>query len=179
MKKYASLPKRLISMICLATVLLSMLSIFTVSTSAASVKQSYDCDRTVTFTVKTGSKTPSIKFECDTAPKTFGHRCSRAPVMGITVSPSVNGKSFYLITGTGKNISSTLKLEKNKTYTIQVSFYVNKANKCTCTGLTYVNVHDLGGSTKYRGFNGRDIYVNGSWEFSKIKNCTVSNIRIK
>lgn len=177
MKK--SITKRLVSLLCIATLLMSMTSIFAVSASAASSKQTYDCDRSVTFTVKTGGKSPSIKFVCDAAPKAYGHRCSKAPIMAITVSPSINGKDFFLITGTGKNISSTLKLQKNTTYTVKVSYYVNKTNKCTCSDLAYVSVHDLGGSTKYRGFNGRDIYVNGSWYISRASNCTVSNIRVK
>ena len=177
MKK--SITKRFVSLLCIATLLMSATSIFAVSASAASSKQTYDCDRSVTFTVKTGGKSPSIKFVCDAAPKAYGHRCSKAPIMAITVS-SIHGTEFYLITGTGKNISSTLKLrEKNTTYNVKVSYYVNKTNKCTCMNLAYVNVHDLGGSTRYRGFNGRDIYVNGSWYISRVSNCTVSNIRVK
>ncbi len=170
---------KLISIFCVIATLFSMTSIFAVSASAASVKQTYDCDRSVTFTVKTGGKSPSIKFVCDAAPKAYAHRCSKAPIMAITVSPSINGKDFFLITGTGKNISSTLKLQINTTYTVKVSYYVNKTNKCTCSDLAYVNVHDLGGSTRYRGFNGRDIYVNGSWYISRVSNCTISNIRVK
>ena len=178
MKK--SIIKRLISVLCMVALFVSMSSIFSVSASAASVKKTYDCDKSVTFTVKTGTKTPSIKFGCDAAPKTMAHRCNKAPVMAVSVSPSINGKDFFLIKGTGKTISSTLKLlQKNTTYTIKISYYVNKTNECTCFDLAYVNIHDLGTSTTYRGFNGRDIYVNGSWYFSKITNCTVSNIKVK
>lgn len=177
MKK--SITKRLVSILCIVALFVSMTSIFSVSASAASVKKTYDCDKTVTFTVKTSAKTPSIKFSCDAAPKTMAHRCGKAPVMAVTISPSVNGKDFFLIKGTGKSISSTLKLQKNTTYTVKISYYVNKTNKCTCYDMAYVNIHDLGTSTKYRGFNGRDIYVNGSWYFSKITNCTVSNIKVK
>ncbi|MBR6509333.1 MAG: hypothetical protein IKT38_01855 [Clostridia bacterium] len=172
--------KRGISFLCIATIMLTMTSILSISASAATAKQKFDCDKTVTFTVKTNTKgTPSIKFVSDAAPKTLGHRCNKAPLMAISVSPAINGKNFFLISGTGKNIASTLKLQKNKTYTIKVSYYVNKTNKCSCLDMAYVNIHNLGGSTTYRGFNGRDIYTNGFWYISKASNCSVSNIRVK
>ena len=110
MKK--SITKRLVSLLCIATL---MTSIFAVGASAASVRQKFDCDRTVTFTVKTTSKSPSIKFVCDAAKvtqKRQTHQCSRAPLMAISVSPAIDGESFFLIKGTGKNITSTLRLKK-------------------------------------------------------------------
>lgn len=181
MKKFSSITKRFVSVLCALTLLVSGLNLFAVTASAASVTQKYNCDRTVTFTVKTGSKDSSIKFTSEVAPKVQRHRCSKAPVMAISVSPSINGKDFFLVKGTGKTISSVLKFEKNRTYTVKISYYVNKTNKCSCRfgDLTYVNLHDLSLSTRYRGYNGRDCYVNGNWYFSRVTNCKISNIRVK
>ena len=178
--KTTSISKRIVSILCAITLLMSMASVFAINTSAASIKQTYDCDRTVTFTVKTGSKSPSIKLVSTVAPKVNGHQCSRAPVMAITVSPAINGESFFLISGgCYKSISSTLRLKKNTAYTVKISYYVHKRNICTHENATYVNVHDLSKDARYRGFYGRDNYVNGSWYFSKITNCTVSNVKVK
>ncbi len=179
MKNFVINTKRFVSAICIITLLLSMATIFAFKTSAASVNQKFDCDKTVTFVVKTNSKgKASVKFECD-AFKDSRHKCTRAPLMAISVSPAIDGEDFFLIKGTGKNISSTLKLKPNTTYNVRVSYYVNKANKCTCSNLNMVSYHDLGISTRYGGYNGRDIYVNGSWHIAKTSNCTVSNIRIR
>ena len=178
--KTTSITKRSISILCTLALLISFASIFAVNTSAASAKQTYDCDRTVTFTVKTGSKSPSIKLVSTVAPKVDRHKCSRAPVMAITVSPAINGESFFLISGAStSSISSTLRLKKNTTYTVKISYYVHKRNICTHENATYVNVHDLSKDARYRGFYGRDGYVNGSWYFAKITNCTVSNVKVK
>lgn len=180
MKKFSDTTKRIISALCVLTLLLSTASIFSVSASAASPTQKFDCDRTVTFTVETGSKSPSIRFTSTVAPTTQGHRCGKAPTMAISVSPAVGGKSFFLISGNGKSLSSTLKLRKNETYTVRVSYYVNtRVNKCTRDDLTRINVHNIPDITRYRGFGGHDCYVNGSWSFTKISNCTVSGIRVK
>lgn len=176
MKNFLSTTKRSLAIFCIVTV---MFTIFSVNTSAISANQRFDCDKTLTFVVKTSKKSPSIKFVCNAAPNTLKHRCSRAPIMAISVSPAINGKSFYLISGNGKTIASTLRLQKNSTYSIKISYYVNKVNKCSCLDLGYVNFHEIGGSTKFRGFNGRDIYANGSYYISKTSNCTVSNIKIK
>lgn len=186
MKK--SITKRLVSFLCVVVTLLSMTSIFAVGASAASVRQKFDCDRTVTFTVKTTSKSPSIKFVCDAAKvtqKRQTHQCSRAPLMAISVSPAIDGESFFLIKGTGKNITSTLRLKKNTTYTIKVSYYVTDVNRCKCKfgDLMYCNFHDMGVGgmkTRYRGYKSvNDDYTNGFWYISRTSNCTISNIRVK
>ncbi len=186
MKK--SITKRLVSILCVVSTLLSMTSIFAVGASAASVSQKFDCDRTVTFTVKTTSKSPSIKFVCGAAKVTQNwqtHQCSRAPLMAISVSPAIDGESFFLIKGTGKNITSTLRLKENTTYTIRVSYYVTDANRCKCKfgDQIYCNFHNMGvGGTKtrYRGYRSiGDDYTNGTWYISKTSNCTISNIKVK
>lgn len=181
-KKSALLTKRVLPVLCTFAILVSGFQMFALGASAAAVTSKYDCDRTVTFTVKTKSSgTPSLKFTCDAAPKSAGHRCSKAPVMAITVSPAVNGKTFFLVKDsfdmTPRNISSTLKLQKNKTYKITVSYYVNKTNKCTSNDLCYVNAHDLTGNVRYGRY--RDPYVNGTWYIAQAKNCTVSSFRYK
>ena len=172
---------RIISIVCVLTMLMSLFTVFTISTSAASVTQKFNCDNSVTFTVKTSSKSPSIKLVCDAA-KASDHKCSRAPYMAITVSPSLKGGNFFIIKGCGRNISSTLKLEKNKTYSIKISYYVNGINECNnglFGDLCRVSHHDMSPNTTYRGLNGRDIYVNGTWYISKVTNCTISNIKVR
>lgn len=179
MTKTNSTIKRLISLICVATILMSTMAVFAIPASAASVTQRFDCDNTVSFTVRTGSKgTPSIKFVCDGA-RVSHHRC-KAPLMAISISPSYKGTSFYLIKGTGTNISSTLKLAKNTTYTVKVSYYVHQNNCCNTSWGELV--HDLGVGglrSKYKGYNREDIYRNGQWYISRISNCTVANIRVR
>ena len=180
--------KRLISFLCIISTLLSMISIYSVSASAASVKQSYDCDRSVTFTVKTGAKSPSVKFVCSAAKvtqKKQTHQCSRAPLMAINVSPAIDGESFFLIKGLGKNITSTLRMKANTTYRVRVSYYVADANRCQCKfgDSIYGNFHNMGVggmSIYYRGYGSvDDDYANGSWYISRVSNCTISNIRVK
>lgn len=176
-----NLKVRIISVVCILAMFMSLVTVFSISTSAASVTQKFNCDNSVTFTVKTTSKSPSIKLVCDAA-KESNHKCSRAPYMAITVSPALKDGNFFIIKGCGRNISSTLKLEKNKTYTIKVSYYVNKVNKCD-NGIfgdhCRVFYHDITSSTIYRGLNRRDIYVNGNWYISKVTNCTISNIKVR
>ena len=176
----ALLQKRVLPVLCAAAILLSGISLFATDASAAAVTSKYNCDRAVTFTVKTKSTgTPSLKFTSEVAPKSNGHRCSDAPVMAINVSPAIDGKTFFLIKDsfdlTPKSISSTLKLKKNTTYKITVSYYVNKTNKCTSNDLCYVNVHNLMGTGKYGSFG--DPYVNGTWYIASAKNCSVSGFR--
>lgn len=185
MKKHTLKTKALSLLLCLTT-LFSLTSLFTVNASAAVGRMEYDCDRTVTFTVKTGSRAPSLKLVCDAARSTWGsrtHRCSSAPRMAIQVSPSVNGESFFLIKGNGQHISSTLRLKKNQTYTVRISYYVNDVNRCNSNDAIYCNCHSMGVgglSIRYRGW-GRtdDNYVNGSWYIAKLTNCTVSNVKVR
>ena len=101
-------------------------------------------DKTVTMTVKTG-KAASMKLVCKAATekqtvnrvffgkKTYSHTCSVAPKMVIKVSPRVNGVQYFYLQGWGKSISSTLKLNKNTTYTIQISYYYNFRYQTICS----------------------------------------------
>jgi hypothetical protein len=129
MKK--SITKRLVSLLCVVATLLSMTSIFAVSASAASSK-SYDCDVARVITVKTGSgglTKPSITFKCK-ADKEFGSRgiSSSAPIMSLKIyDHTTKTTTWKRITGWGSSISSTLKLERNRTYTITVSYIYDKS----------------------------------------------------
>lgn len=110
--------------------IITMISSMCLAVSAASSK-SYDCDVARTITVKTGSgiTKPSIKFTCK-ADKEFGSRgiSNYAPKMSLKIYDHKTGTATWKrITGTGSSISSTLKLEKNRTYTITVSYIFDKS----------------------------------------------------
>ncbi|MBE6926601.1 MAG: hypothetical protein E7461_07145 [Ruminococcaceae bacterium] len=153
--------------------------------SAATKTLSYDCDDTVTMTVKTGSKAASMKLVCKAekqtqtvnravfGKKTYTHTCSAAPKMAIKVSPSVGGKQYFYLQGSGKSISSTLKLDKNTTYTIEVSYYRSSCNLCKCnaTNLNLFHPGEAVGSARY--------YCNGSWQVANSKNLNITNIRVR
>ena len=122
---------KLISILCILATLFSMTSIFAVSASAASSK-SYDCDVAKVITVKTSSgglTKPSITFKCK-ADKEFGNRgiSSSAPIMSLKIyDHTTKTTTWKRITGCGSTISSTLKLERNRTYTITVSYIFDKS----------------------------------------------------
>jgi hypothetical protein len=175
--------KRILSLVLVLAALFS--SQLVTGVSAASKTLPYDCDDTVTMTVKTGSKAASMKLVCKAekqtqtvnraifGKKTYTHTCSVAPKMTIKVSPKVDGKQYFYLQGSGKSISSTLKLDKNTTYTIQVSYYRNSCNLCKCSA-NDLNLFHLGeavGSAKY--------YCNGSWQVASSKNLNITNISVR
>lgn len=129
MKK--SITKRFVSLLCIATLLMSMTSIFAVSASAASSK-SFDCDFTRVITVRTGSgglTKPSITFKCK-ADKEFGDRgiSNSAPIMSLKIyDHTTKTTTWKRITGWGSSISSKLTLKRNRTYTITVSYIFDKS----------------------------------------------------
>lgn len=122
--------KRILSMSMVFVMMITMISSMCLTVSAASSK-TYDCDVARTITVKTGSgiTKPSIKFTCK-ADKEFGSRgiSNYAPKMSLKIYDHKTGTTTWKrITGTGSSISSTLKLEKNRTYTITVSYIFDKS----------------------------------------------------
>ncbi len=113
------------------TMLISMFSIFALQVSAATT---YDCMKTRIITVKTEKVSwyqsdPYITFECksDALPM-ISHD---APLMSLKIEDKTTGTtSWARISGTGKYISSKLKLEGGRTYKITVSYLYNaKENK--------------------------------------------------
>ena len=172
--------KRILSFVLIFAALLS--GKFVTSVSAAAQTIPYDCDKTVTMTVKTGNKAASMKFVCKAdketktvnralfGAKTYTHTCSSAPKMTIKVSPKVDGKQYFYIQGSGKTISSTLKLDKNTTYTIQVSYYRNACNLCKCNtnDLNLFHPGEAVGSAKY--------YCNGSWQVANSSNVNITKV---
>ena len=48
-----NLKVRIISVVCILAMFMSLVTVFSISTSAASVTQKFNCDNSVTFTVKT------------------------------------------------------------------------------------------------------------------------------
>lgn len=127
MKKHSITIRALSIFLCIMT----LLSTFAVSASAASSK-SYDCDVARVITVKTGSgglTKPSITFKCK-ADKEFGDRgiSNSAPIMSLKIyDHTTKTTTWKRITGWGSSISSTLKLERNRTYTITVSYIYDKS----------------------------------------------------
>ena len=121
--------KRILSLGIVLAIIITIVSSMSLTVSAASSRY-YDCDVARTITVKTDNSLtkPSIKFTCK-ADKEFGSRgiSNYAPKMSIKVYDHKTGiTTWKRITGTGSNISSTLKLERNRTYTITVSYIFEK-----------------------------------------------------
>lgn len=137
----------------------------------------YDCDNTVTMKVRTGNADARMVFKCNakTYSDSFGvgifrsvkkHTCSVAPKMVLKVSPKVYGKEYYFIQGTGKSISSTLKLSRNMTYTIKVYYLLDKCNECSAGNWIWYH-NKVGGATAYS---------DGMWSVTSTKN--VSSITV-
>lgn len=121
--------KRFISLVAVLIMLISMFSVYSISASAVST---YDCSKTRTITVTTqsgGISKPSITFKCKSAKECGSHGISNyAPKMSLKIYDHKTGTTTYKrITGSGSNISSTLKLEKGRSYTITVSYIYNKS----------------------------------------------------
>ena len=127
MKKHSNIIRALSIFLCIMT----LLSTFAISASAASSK-SYDCDVARVITVKTGSgglTKPSITFKCK-ADKEFGSRgiSNSAPIMSLKIyDHTTKTTTWKRITGWGSSISSKLTLERNRTYTITVSYIYDKS----------------------------------------------------
>lgn len=174
--------KKMIRVFSLLLIVASMFSVqFAMPTSAATKTSSYNCDKTVTMTVKTTKKNAKMKFVCKAdkktgsygafIKKTYKHTCRVAPKMVIKVSPAVNGKSVYYLQGSGKSISSTLKFDKVGTYTVTVSYFYNKCNECPMGKNNADWFHNYVGDCKD--------YCDGSWNVSSSSYLDISKIRVK
>lgn len=176
--------KRVLSLCLILATLFS--GQFATSVSAATTTKKYDCDKTVTLTVKTSNKAASMKLVCKAAnekktiklpllgtTKTYSHTCSVAPKMIIKVTPKVDGKQYFYLQGTGRSISSTLRLDKNKTYTVQISYYYNSCNLCKCSAndLNLFHAGEAVGSPRY--------YSNGDWQVTSSKNLDITKITVR
>lgn len=173
--------KRVLSMLLILTALCS--TQFVTSVSAATTR--YNCDKTITMQVKTGNKSASMTLVCKAATKsqtvnrvffgskTYKHTCSSAPKMTIKVWPKVDGKQYFYLQGWGKSISSTLKLNKNTTYTVEISYYRNSCNLCKCStkDLTIFHAGEAVASPRY--------YCDGTWYVSSIKNLSIQKIIVR
>lgn len=124
--------RRIMSIALVLVLMLSLTSMFAVSASAASTNSTYNCDQTKVLTVKTGTGglfKPSITFKCK-ALKEFGSRgiSNYAPKMSLKIyDHSTKTTTWKRITGTGSSISSTLTLERGRTYTVTVSYIFDKS----------------------------------------------------
>ena len=129
--------KRIISLALVLVTLLSVFSIFTLSTSAKwiSAKKNVEYDayhgmEKYTFTVKTSGEwwqsDASIKFHSAASLQNVG---MKAPTMLLRVwDYSTNTLTIKYITGSGDDYYSTLYLKKNRTYDISVC-YLNDWSK--------------------------------------------------
>ena len=178
--------KRIVSVFLIVAALLS--TQLTMSVSAATSTKAYNCDKTITMTVKTGNgkDKPSMRLACNAATeketwgygftkKTYTHKCAVAPKMRIKVSPAVNGQNVWYISGCGRSIASTLKLDKNKTYTITVSYVKEACNRKCAISTSQMGIFHDG---EYVG-NGNMAYCNGTWYVKSSKNLNISKISVR
>lgn len=122
--------KRIFSLAIVVVMLFTIISSMCLSVSAATSKTTYDCKITRVITVKTGKSrsTPYIKFACEGDRWCKGYSKSDAPIMSLKVyDHSTKATSWKRISGNGTYISSTLTLEKNRMYTITVSYIYNRS----------------------------------------------------
>jgi len=143
-----------LSLTLVVAMLTSMLSIFGIQASAAST---YKCRSTQTITVTTGNgwSTPSMTFKCKAAREYGSDGISNyAPKMSLKIyDHTAKTTKWARVTGSGANISSTLKLSKNRTYTVTVSYLdIASVNK---------NANRVGGGKGW---------ADGTWWISSTKN---------
>lgn len=116
-----------LSLLLVIAVITSALSVFGIQASAATT---YSAMSTKQITVNTGNawSTPSLTFKCNADYYTGN---SYAPKLSLKIYNHNTGKTTWArVTGTGRSISSTLRLEKNKRYTVTVSYlYDANVNK--------------------------------------------------
>ena len=124
--------KRIVSIALVLVLMMSLASMLAVSVSAASSNSKYNCNQAKILTVKTGTGglfKPSITFKCK-ALYEYGSRSisNYAPKMSLKIyDHSTKTTTWKRITGCGGTISSTLTLERGRTYTITVSYIFDKS----------------------------------------------------
>lgn len=141
---------KVLSLTLVIAMFASMLSVFGLQASAATT---YSATSTKQITISTGSSwtTPSMTFKCNAD---YYMGSPYAPKLSLKIYNHNTGKtSWARVTGSGRSISSTLKLEKNKKYTVTVSYLYNES----------VNKNAL----KAGGGKG---WAQGSWYISSTKN---------
>lgn len=99
-----------------AAIALSVIMAYFSLTAAAVTSANYTPTSCQSITIKTGSglSTPSVTFKATS--DIYGY----SPKLLLTVNPAVNGKTVYYVQGYFNTVTSTLKLDKNKTYTVTV-----------------------------------------------------------
>lgn len=144
----------------IALAILMIAALFTSFGIQASAASSYSATRTRRITVYTGSSwtSPSMTFKC-----TADYYCgsSKAPKLSLQVYNHNTGRTTWArVTGNGRTISSTLRLEKNTRYTVTVSYLYNASiNK---------NALQAGG-----GYG----WTQGTWSVSSTRNIRSYSIR--
>ena len=109
---------------------LTLIPVFTIGASALTVAplSKYDSKTSKTFVAVTGKSKGSITFY---SMKDTTQPGTKAPIMLLTVYNQTKTKTEYkYVTGVrwfGSQISSTLKLDKNTTYRITVSYLYDKS----------------------------------------------------
>lgn len=150
---------KILSITLVLVMLASVFSIFGIQASAAST---YSAKSTKQIVVRTGSAwwrgTPSIKIRCD-ADYYMGN--AYAPKLSLKVYNWNTGKtSWATVTGSGRSISSTLRLERNQVYTITVSYIYNASvNR---------NALQAGGGQRW---------TDGTWRISSTNNINSYSVR--
>lgn len=178
--------KKIVSLISILLIVATMVGTLSINASAASVStsSSFDARKTVSFTVKTGSSSPSIKFTSTAATVSWKvpifkitkkHTCAHAPKLVLKVSPAIDGKNYFFVQDfiMTKSVSSTLKMKKNTTYTISVYRLASKENHCL------VGTDQVGSVHVNEIISGYTAYCNGTWKMSNITNAKVSNIIVR
>lgn len=129
--------KRFISLALVIVTIISMFSIFAISSSAASVKvkKHYTASLGSSYTFKVETKgswyqgNASIKFHSAADIQNVG---KKAPTMLLAIKDhSTNKTTYKWITGSGDDYYSTLSLAKNRTFTITVSYLKDWSENAT------------------------------------------------
>lgn len=148
---------KILSLSIVVVMLTSMISAFGITASAAST---YSAMSTKQITVYTSSSwtTPSITFKCNAD---YYGGSPYAPKLSLKIYDHSTGKiTWARVTGTGRSISSTLRLEKNRKYTVTVSYLYNASvNK---------NALQAGGGSGW---------AKGNWYISSTRNIRSYSIR--
>lgn len=148
---------KILSLSLTIAMLASILALFGIQSSAATT---YSATTTRQITVYTGKawSTPSITFKCSAD---YYGGSSYAPKLSLRIYNHNTGRTTWArVTGSGRYISSTLRLEKNSRYTITVSYlYDASVNK---------NALRVGGGKGW---------AQGSWYVSSTRNVNSYGIR--
>jgi lipopolysaccharide export LptBFGC system permease protein LptF len=127
-----TLTKRFLSITVIIATLLSMLSAFSISASAATGKsKGYGAFQSKTITVTTNkSGSPYMTFT-STGTASYQGSGAKAPILSLKVyNHNTKKTQYYRVTGSrffGNSVSSKLKLNKNTKYTVTVGYIYDKS----------------------------------------------------